>query len=867
MGQKNFGVAVSGYLDPTGRSFEQAVYQAGKPILDKELNLSDEIASAFGLDLTRMAASSGWITDQPLTNSVTLEGVFTPSITANLLVLSNNLRALVNGWIVNVQYTGNNAANQISLGAAPSGNAAKRTDLVILEVWRRLISPSPSTVGKSTGSRIWRNGNVKVPSANDAALNYADDILDATLNAESTKRVQIQYRLRAISGVDLFNYPAGIDDPTVVANSVPASAVAPDGVASAFNFSNQSSNGDPGLWRAGDGDPSNSLGTVDGYVYAIPLVAAFRRNSTVFNRNLNHNGGSSRPDSLTHDIFVQNDIADLRCATSVRGWDYTEVGEKNFGYLLDNLLCTEWGTTAQGGGVHGHTLLWADEIGVLPGDGTTTGDTPGAEFIGQFDCTRRFFSDRSNYEVMTFRMVPGDPNISTATWQAGTVVTINPAQIAQYPFTGAIGFISRAPSGTRIVDVKNIWIQGGSGAESVDVGQINAAAPAITQTAFPVDSITGLGVYPPGNVTITLGTPPAVGLTTEPIFIDLLIAYPPGVGLSRTPTADFASASFSPNNAGALPAGAPTSFGSNLVAAINYVNREAHMQYQTSALSYTFTANSTGTGSKYTLPERVHSLTSVTVNASPVGGCTVDASGRILTIPGGAQSDGNTIVVNYIARRAYPQTGFQMTVYYQARAAQTVRSDLLGTSATLVPRWISSALYTLTAGSGSQAEAYPYPYAYVQTGGVLKTGGTFAGEHELDGAVDISVAEFNASTGFLKLPTFIPYVPSPEEVTFTRAPSDTDIEDRTFFPTVAAGYVPNAFAQGFSNERVHKVVLPTLMENSVDTDLGPKGALFLVLFTRWAAFDDENSVKFLTSSNTTTASIFRVSGNLLNRRS
>jgi hypothetical protein len=62
---------------------------------------------------------------------------------------------------------------------------------VILEVWRKLISASPSTDGKSFTGRIWLNGNVKVPIGSNAALNPADDILDAGVGAESTKRVQI----------------------------------------------------------------------------------------------------------------------------------------------------------------------------------------------------------------------------------------------------------------------------------------------------------------------------------------------------------------------------------------------------------------------------------------------------------------------------------------------------------------------------------------------------------------------------------------------------------------------------------------------------------------------------------------------------
>jgi hypothetical protein len=183
----------------------------------------------------------------------------------------NGLQAIVNGWHLYIENSGDNTGlNVLDLGAGPAGAGSKRTDIVVLEVWRRLLSAAPDVVGKSPTGRIWRNGNVKVASGDDLTLNYSDDIIDTRVGSESTKRVQIQYRLRVIQGVDLFTYPFAFDDPTVVANSVPATAAAPDGVATVYNYSNQNANTDSGLWRAGNGDPANTLGTVDGYMYAIP---------------------------------------------------------------------------------------------------------------------------------------------------------------------------------------------------------------------------------------------------------------------------------------------------------------------------------------------------------------------------------------------------------------------------------------------------------------------------------------------------------------------------------------------------------------------------------------------------------------------
>lgn len=864
---KNFGAGVSGYLDPEGRAFETVVYQLDKPVLDKELNLSQDIDAA----LARRTQPSGWVGLDPLTKTNPTSSLYVANSTANLLSISQPLTALVNGWMIKVENTNSSTRNQVSLGAGPAGNGARRTDLVILEVFRRRISPS-STAGKSVGDRIWRNGNVKVASGDDALLNYADDMEDGVLAAETTQRVQIQYRLRVVSGVDVLAYPVGISDPIVVANSVPASAGAPDGVATAYTYASQSSAGDPGLWRAGDGDPSNTLGTVDGYMYAIPLCAVFRRNTTAFSRNLNRNGGvaspgpSDRPDGLFHDIIVEKDIADLRQFTTLSGWSYEEIVQKNLGLLLDNALRTEWELTSQGGGALGHTYMWGDEIGVLPGDGSQTGDTPAAEFIGQFDSTRRFFSDRPIYEVLTFEISPGDPNISTANWQTGTVVTINPAQIAQYPFGAGISFISRAPSGTRILDVVQARIQGTTGGEvAYDLGQVNGTA-SLTPDPIPVESVQGLGEYPPSNIIITLGTVPG-GMTTERLFVDLLVAYPSGQGLTKTPVADYGSATFVVNNPAALTVAAPVSYGALNAQTMDYVHREVKLQYETSTLTFTTTAETSATASFVTLPERALSVSAVRVNGvGYVGGFSLSTSGRVVTLLGAPTAIGNVVAVDYVALRPMPQSGVQMTVYYDARAPQTVRSDSLSTTQTLIPRWISPHLYTLTCGSGSQGEAFPYPYAYVQTGGALKAVGMWSGEHELDGDPKVYVSEFNASTGFLKVPAFVPYVPASDQVTFNRIAGDVDIEGRTYFPSFAAGYVPSAFGQPLADERIHKVFLPALMEVAADSTLGKKGTLVLVLFVRWANFDAENSIKFLTSNNTTVASVFRVSGHLLNGR-
>lgn len=853
MTTKNYGSGVSGYLDPEGRNWETGVYQASKPILDSELNLVQDVSQNEIRRLGKRSFPSGWLSGDFLSTSDMTAAIFTQSAIADDLEIPQDLYAAVNGWLVRVGYT--NAAggtkNRLDLGASPSGAGAKRTDLVVLEVWRKLLSASPDTDGKSPAGRIWWFGNVKIDAADDLTLNFADDILDGAVGAETTKRVQVQYRLRVIQGVDLFGYPLAMDDPTVVAHSVPASAAAPDGVVTTFPYVSQSASGDPGLWRAGDGVPTNTINTVDGYMYAIPLMAVVRRNDTAFDKNSNHNGGvadpgpSDRPDGLFYDIIAPRDIVDLRTGSSPEGWSYRELTEKNIQFLFDNALRTEMYRTLIGGGMDGNTFLWADEVGVLPGDGSTTGDTPGAEFIGQFDAVRRRYSDRVIHEIAVLQYTP-----AAASWANNEVVTLDPASLPVYPYA-AFNWASRAPSDISIVDV-HAGNFSGSASSQVPIGSDYV--------------VTGIGAVPQGSASLDIGTVPG-GVTNQTLFLYVEIAYPAGQGLTKTPTADFGALSFSVNNPGSLPG----DYSQDEYANLYWANREMELTYRTTATTYSLASD--GSQNSITLPERVSILSAVRVNGTPFGGAmSVDDSGYVVTDDtatafGSAPSD--ALIVDYQAVRPYPQNGEQVTIYYEARAPLTVPDSVLGTSLALIPRYVAPYVYVLTAGSGAQVEAYPFPYQYIAGAVYPASGGSFAGDHELDGVSTIYVSNFSADTGFIKLETKIPMVPAPDKLVFNRTGGDVDIEGRTYFKQVPTSeYIPNAYAQPLSDPKKHKVIQPILAELSADTSFGPKGELVLVLVSRWATFDDQNSVGFLANlaDNTTSACVYRLKGNLNNNR-
>lgn len=884
---RNYGSGVSRYIDPAGRNWELPVFQAGKPLTDSELTLSAELT---GQTIRNPNAVSGWVARDATGGTQAGFSHHVPyfdSAYALGQVVLTPMKAVVNGWTLQINSTlgfaqawGNDTNNHLDLGAGPAGAGGIRTDLVVLEVWRRLISASPSTAGKSPSGRIWKNGNVKLFDPNDATFdtnnNLPDDLLDTNVGSETTKRVQVQYRLRVIQGVDIHAYPFGLDDPTLVAHSVPASATAPDGVATLFTYSRMDAptdfgdSGDPGCWRAGDGNPTNTLGTVDGYVYAIPLCAVFRRNTTAFDRIANQNGGvafpgpSDRPDGLFHDFIIQDDIADLRRMVNFSGtWDYQEVLDKQVNLLLDNNLRSEWVITPYGGGNQGHTLFRCDEIGVSNANGgipPVNGSTAAGPLIGEFDAVRRYFSDRPVLETAMIRVHPSVP------WVAGSTFNLNPAALEVYPYA-PFDFAAHAPDDITFVEVLNARFIGADGA--------HVSVPAT------LARITGLGAQPVGALTVTMGIIPA-GVTNEDLFLDLVVAYPAGQGLTATPVDWYGGAGYAVNaaltfnNPAQLPAAAPISYSAASLD-VDAPHREAYLRYTTVPITLDVSADNSGASTTVHLPERASAITAVVINATPAVGWTLATDGRSFTI-NPATAPGDVIHITYNAIRPLPANQEQVGIWYRSRAPQTVRDGVLPSTIWVTPRAVGKSIHTVTAGSGSLDEPYPFPFAYVQAGAVkVASGGpSFTGDHELRGSAHISIGDFDADTGWLKLPTFVDMVAPPDWLNFQRVgPAATDIEGRTFYDipptgeTGPFGYAPNAYAQNFSEPKRHKVVFPVLCEfGTQPTAWSTSNQLVLMLISRWAVFDAVNGVWFDEDplTNSTCASFYRLRGGLLSGR-
>lgn len=306
---ENWGPGVSRTLSAFARQFNGVVWQADKPPLDSELNLMSQIEWENLSNLVRSQVHSGFLLDPTRAR----EDYGTDPLYNNLFTVGNPatvngneedfpvLTALVNGWVIPVAGTEDvgGVRNQIRLYPPPTSDS--RTDFVFLEVWQTLIAPNPSTANKPNASEIWKYGNVEF-----GGTNVPDDLEDPSIGFETTERVQLQYRIRVVgsgsglgSSVDLATYPDGLTDPQVLGQGTAASPVG------GFTFTNMRDElGDPSLWRAGDGNPANALGTIDGYVYAIPMCGVFRRNSSAFTAtatagNPNQNGATERTPSAS----------------------------------------------------------------------------------------------------------------------------------------------------------------------------------------------------------------------------------------------------------------------------------------------------------------------------------------------------------------------------------------------------------------------------------------------------------------------------------------------------------------------------------------------------------------------------------------
>lgn len=359
-----FPATVSRTLDPSGKSLLFVVGQHDKELSDSDFNLSQQLQDFKRQQLVKDSpVTSGFLTWSPMVFNTTISDTFTIP----------QADVLFNGEVVTMtgSLSTNQALNQVVLPAplfwtTYTADEPARIYIVFLEIWYQSLDPITGVgyyVDPTTSLNYFYPYGCVTP-APSLLESIPDDSVDVFNNGlYTTQRAQIQWRLnvqRVGLSYDFTRFRYGLDpagNGTNQAVYAQASLASPITNNVTFQFQNLGNiTGDTGLWRAGDGDPNNLLGTMDGYSYAMPVAVVFQRNSGPFSLGsnifgcadaLNANSGlivyglSGRYDSRLADQIFADDTVDTRQSVSQDSWDYEKlIGEGFVDLITGNLRST-----------------------------------------------------------------------------------------------------------------------------------------------------------------------------------------------------------------------------------------------------------------------------------------------------------------------------------------------------------------------------------------------------------------------------------------------------------------------------------------------------------------------------------------------
>lgn len=330
-------------------NFTRVLYGNNRPLLEVELNEMQKIQEESKASIIKRIVPSGFI----YLKRADIKGdtiICNPNNEPYTIALAPS-KMIMNGYEVTIE--GNTTLNDmgkdkdgyLKIVLPPSPDTLYREDFVFLEFWFEEISYL-STV-REYG---YENGNI-----------LSNAIFDSRINDETARRIALKWRVRIIENHNFDKWENGfgyIDDSNfspIYAYGAKNSKVdkieyvfrpATDDIFKDCNFY-----GDNGLWvagRPGFDDIIHDLGVVENFVFAVPLLKVKRRNSSEYsieNPNgastwVDKNSVSTHPNGLFHNMFVKEDIIDLRRTISFNGWDTDRLLEKSLKSLVTGNLQT-----------------------------------------------------------------------------------------------------------------------------------------------------------------------------------------------------------------------------------------------------------------------------------------------------------------------------------------------------------------------------------------------------------------------------------------------------------------------------------------------------------------------------------------------
>ena len=377
----------------------------------------------------------------------------------NTIVTAAALAACIN---LNVVTTTNSAGgtDTVTVKAVTPGAAGNLILLATTAPATFVLSGAALTGGadrlhKPDQETVYRHGNV----LSSVAVGLPDDIADPTIDVETEQRIQVQYRIRASGSANAVAHDVNPDGfsaagaTAILAQGSQAAPVAlypfvPADNSTTWLNTDSTDYGvvDNGLWIAGDGSSVSAvaLGTLDGFVYAIPICMVFRRNDDYFDPLNNTNGGlhynhalvpvhphlgvpipantSDRPDGAFNDAINIQDILDLRRSVSPSSFDLKMELQHQMQSLLDGNYKT-WAidgadkqTLGNGSGDISTQHLVCNEVGrsgPLGGVAPVSGTTNRGVLIRNFDHVSRRFGDQPVSERVVVAFYPRDRQVGT----------------------------------------------------------------------------------------------------------------------------------------------------------------------------------------------------------------------------------------------------------------------------------------------------------------------------------------------------------------------------------------------------------------------------------------------------------------------
>jgi hypothetical protein len=384
------------------------------------------------------------------------------------------------------------------------------------------------------------------------------------------------------------------------------------------------------------------------------------------------------------------------------------------------------------------------------------------------------------------------------------------------------------------------------------------------------------------------------------VFVELEISYPLGSGLTDTPhevlTPDSTVYTFGPmvENDNTQR---PVDMEDPISPAFRVGYREAMVEYIASengggapigtVTPEDFVSNDTLT---LTFLRRIYGSLTHTIGVTDQvttlprtvdnGATEYGSSTRVVKLSDPLSGAGHTLAaVTYFGQDPIPNYGalgggYQVSVYFRGKAPQTVGTKdglLHGGGGPLpeelevIPLTILENIWSAQVGVSSPDRGFPYELPLEQI--PVYDGGlsTFPGEWYFAATSQISVSSFDANVGAL---TLQPYVSLDNTVPMVFGgpgnPPDKDIEFRALYDHVDnTQYRPTAMTEPLSAASRHKVLTGILATATEDSLLFRANELLLIVISRFAQMDDDNTIRFLDTDNRTCAAVYRTRNMLL----